>query len=89
MYAIRIQFNKDGEMEILSSYKDLIKYELEVVRAEFQVIHNIYPNSLNPIPEFDVAMQYNLWTKSINRSITSFKKNAKTYQNTSVLRNIL
>lgn len=69
-------------MELLLSYNDLIKYELEVVRSEVPVIHNIYPNSLKPIPEFDDATQYNSWTKSIKSSITYFKKNAKTYQNT-------
>lgn len=84
MYIIRIQFNKDSELEILSNYNNLIKYELEVVRTEVQVIHNIYPNSLKPIPEFDNATQLNTWTKSIHKLIIYFRNTIKNFQNTLV-----
>lgn len=79
---IRIQFNKDSELEILSSYNDTIKYELESIRSEYQVLYNMYPISLKRIPEFDNLSQDNTWTKSINGSITTFKNIVKTFQNT-------
>lgn len=82
MSIIRVQFNKDSELDILTSYNEIIKHELELVRSEFQIIFNIYPTSLKRIPEFDNLTQNNAWTETINRSITSFKNIAKTFQNT-------
>jgi len=71
-------------MEVISDYIDLISTELDVGRSEVEVIINLFPESIKPLPKFNDAMQDKSWSASIKTSITSFYTTVNYFQHTLV-----
>lgn len=59
--------------------------ELDVIRLEVQVVLNLFPNNIKPLPEFNNGAQHKSWPKSTDTLIKDFKITVINCQNTLVM----
>lgn len=72
--------NREDEMEILSSYDDIMESELIKTNLEVKIILDFFPDNLKPIPEFNNSALYESSKLSFRTIVMSFKAIAKQFQ---------